>query len=113
MSEIRIKYYGVWPVTRRGYLAATMVASAIALGAVLAGILIGRLPPLSTIWQPLPPVLGQEGYRLWLYNHLYHLMLIGVFLEAIDIFVVLRRFHKLQAAQQAGSVGNQPTNLQS
>ena len=74
MKPIWIKYYGLVPMTRRGYLITLYVSGVLALVVVVAGLLTGFLPPLSSLWDP-DPVIAQQGLGGWLYNHLYWLFL--------------------------------------
>ena len=113
MSQIRIKYYGILPITKRGYILATAVGGVVALGVIVVCMLIGRMPPISTLWQPLQPPPGRERLLFQLYDHLYHIILICVVLQIIDVFVVLRRFQRLEAAQRASLVAGQPTDTHS
>jgi hypothetical protein len=109
MTSVRIKYYGILLMTKRGYLVATAVASVIMALVLLGGLAAGKLPPLSTIQQP-PRAGAGEGTIVWLYNHLYQIIVVGVILEIVDILVVLHRFRRLGIAQQAASAEVQPTN---
>src|SRR5262249_281594 len=113
MSQIRIKYYGILPITKRGYLLATAVGGVVALGVIVVCMLIGRMPPLSTLWQPWQPSPARERLLFRLYDHLYHIILICIVLQIIDGFVVLRRFQRLEAAQRVSLVAGQPTDTHS
>ncbi len=111
MEPVRIKYYGLLWMTKRAYLIATALG---ALFLVLAcgfffwvcWTTIGSLPPWHWLWEPPPrPALNFGG---WVFNYFYWIILVGVFLETIDIVVVLRRFAQKEAERlrtQARSAG--------
>src|SRR5262249_1490539 len=50
MKPVWIKYYGLIPMTRFGYLIALLVAGVFAVAAVLAGGISALMPPLATMW---------------------------------------------------------------
>jgi hypothetical protein len=106
MKPVWIKYYGLIPMTRRGYLLTTTIAGVLAAGIFAAAFASGYLPPLSTLWQPVklegPPAL------VWVYNHLYWIILVCLVLEVIDIYTVLRRFAQKEAEQRERLSGARP-----
>jgi len=103
MKPVWIKYWGLIPMTRRGYLIALAVAAIIAmLPFVLFG-LMGRLPPLRTLWEEVPLRTG-AFWEYWLYNNLYRIVAVCLVAQALDTFVILRRFAKREAEQKASEV---------
>jgi hypothetical protein len=103
MAPARIKYYGLLPLTRRGYLVLIALADVLAVALVVRIAAAGLLPPLSTLW-------GEgwaQGSGAWVYNTLYWFILAALVAEVIDIVTVLRRFAQKEAEQRA-----QPTEIE-
>jgi hypothetical protein len=100
MKPVWIKYYGVIPMTKWGYLVALGVAAFVAVVFLIVVGAAGYLPPISTIWQSDPKVKG-PGLGPWLYNHLYHITLFCILAQGIDTYMVLRRFAQKEAEQRA------------
>jgi hypothetical protein len=104
VEPVRIKYYGLFWITKRGYLIATALAVLFLVPACgyflwVAWLTVGSLPPWQWPWEPPPrPALNFGG---WVFNYFYWIILAGVVLEMIDILVVLRRFARKEAEQNA------------
>ncbi len=100
---IKVKYLGLIPMTKRGYLATLAMAAAVAGLVLLAVGLAGRLPPLSTLWEPNPDM-ARHGFAGWFYNYMWWLILICLLAQAVDTFVVLRCFARKEAQQRAQEI---------
>jgi hypothetical protein len=102
-KTIRIKYYGLISVSKRGYLLSSAVTLAIlGIGLVL-GYAAGILPPLSTLWG-VPWPWAQLTPWPWVYQYLYWFILVGLIAEVVITVRMLRRFAVLEAEQQARQV---------
>jgi hypothetical protein len=112
MQPVRIKYYGLFWITRRGYLLATLAAAvfAVAVFAVLLVALPERTgpytwpPPFNAPWEPVPSVLPPGAFSLF-YHYFWTLILLLLLAEILDIVVVLRKFAKKEAEQREASGG--------
>src|SRR5271165_6867932 len=99
MKPVWIKYYGLIPMTKKGYLRATGIACAFAATCFLAAFLMGRLPPFH--WPGEAVVLPREAnLGELLYNHFYEVIASFLFLEVIDIALTLRTFARKEAEQR-------------
>ena len=124
MQPVRIKYLGLIPMTRRGYLMALAAAVVIAAGLLTAAGLAGKLPPVRSLWQnlppyetvygasakaklPAPPVQRPTVLEYWFANNLYRILLICLIAEIIDTYLVLRRFSKKEKEQRAQQLASQ------
>ena len=106
MKPVRIKYYGLFWITRRGYLWATFAAFLFAVVAFV-GIWVSAdwrppftwPPPFRWPWEPVPPDLPRAGVIL-AYHHYW--TIIGVLLLAgvVGFAVVLRKFARKEAEQK-------------
>jgi hypothetical protein len=90
MKPVWIKYYGLIPMTRHGYLITLAVAAVFALVVYVAALALGYLPPISTLWDPDP--IGHAGIAGWIYDHTHLLILLCVVAQVIDTWVTLRVF---------------------
>jgi hypothetical protein len=99
-KTIRIKYYGLIPVTRRGYVRSSMITLTVLGFGLLLGWAAGFLPPLSTMWGERWPQ-GELTPWPWLYQYFYWLVLAGLIAEVIVTLRMLRRFTELEAEQKA------------
>ena len=100
MKPVWIKYWGLIPMTRRGYLVTLTMAIAVALIIVVCCAVAGLLPPLKTLWEP-DPVAAQLGWRGWIYNYMWWLCIVAVIAQAIDTAMVLRKFAQKEAEERA------------
>jgi hypothetical protein len=99
MPPVRIKYYGLIPMTKQTYWICTVVAFSFAFAIIAMGGLLGRLPPLSSLWE-ITPVNPGTGMATFLYNHFYQIVLACLVLEGIDIVMTMRRFAQKEAEQE-------------
>ena len=100
MSPVRIKYYGLIPITKFAYLVALAAAGGFALFVMLIGALLGLLPPLDTMWS-LQHHVPQSGIQAWLHNYLYWFIVACLIAEVIDIYCSLRLFAKKEKESSA------------
>ncbi|MFN4259886.1 MAG: hypothetical protein ACK4RK_11350 [Gemmataceae bacterium] len=91
MSPVRLKVYGLLHLTRRGYLMCQGV-----------GLLVLVALLFSRMWLPLPDPAALADRPLaaagmWLIHNL-HWLVLGVFLiEALETYLMLRRYHRAEA----------------
>jgi hypothetical protein len=108
MKPVRIKYYGLFSMTRRTYLLATLAAGVFAV-VVFVVILVAsdNVPPFSWPWEPMPANLV-PGFGGWFYHHFWSIILLLLCAEAIDIFVTLRKFAAKEAEQEQEELSEEP-----
>jgi len=99
-KTIRIKYYGLIPVSKHGYLRSSAITLIVLGFGLLLGLAAGFLPPLSTMWGE-PWREGERTLWPWLYQYFYWFVLAGLIAEVIVTLRMLRRFAELEAEQQA------------
>jgi hypothetical protein len=99
MSPVRIKYYGLIPMTKFAYVVALAAAGTFALFAVLTVALLGLLPPLDTMWSRQHHM-PQSGIQALFNNYLYWFIFACLIAEAIDIYCSLRQFAKKEKEQR-------------
>jgi flagellar biosynthesis protein FlhB len=99
MQPVRIKYYGLIPMTKQAYWICTVVAFIFAFAIVAIAALLRQLPPLSSLWE-LSPAKPAQGIRPFIYNHFYQIVVVGLVLEVIDIITTMRQFAKKEAERQ-------------
>ena len=95
MAPTRVKLYGLFNVTRRGYLTQLTIA-----GFLLIGLLV--------IWSYLPPPPSQQKGSLppsatriwWLLHNLPWVVFALVVLYGIEAAIVLRRFAQKEALEK-------------
>ena len=92
---VRIKLYGLFAVTRRGYLVILII------GVLLLGVLFG----VWVVWvtRSLPAEAPAEGPGRMvplLLNHLYLLVLFLAVLLGLEAYVVFRRFARAEALRR-------------
>ena len=99
MQPIRINYWGMTPITKRGYLIA--LAFEVTLGALcVAVVLYLGWPPLSTLWRQ-PPTPPRPVPWFWFYCSFYRILLLCLIAQCLDTFVVLRAFARKEAELRA------------
>ena len=99
MPPVRIKYYGLIPMTKRAYLIALTASGLMALFIVVTGGMLGALPPLDTMWSSEHHRRGTDVLAL-LHNYLYWIIVVCLAAQAFDIWITLRVFAKKEAAQR-------------
>jgi hypothetical protein len=97
MEPVRIKYCGLIWMTRRGYLITLAVAGFVAVACFTVVAAMGRMPPLRSLWEP---VVQGPGFGVFIVNNLYRFLLLCLVAQALDTFVVLRKFAKKEAEQK-------------
>jgi hypothetical protein len=95
MAPVRIRLYGLFSMTRRGYL--MQLAIAVVLLCLLAGVqfFVPKLPEPKP-GEEVPPHLTR---MIWLLNHTLWIAVGVGLLFALEAFVVLRRFRRTEAQQ--------------
>lgn len=99
-KTIRIKYYGLVPLSKRAYIATTIGAGCVAVVCLLAAWAAGVLPPLNTLWGEGWAKTSTSPFP-WLYNYLYWIIIVCLILEGIDIWTMLRKYQQKEAEQLA------------
>ena len=100
MKPVWIKYYGLIPMTKRGYLITLAIAGGFAFFAVLLAAALGGLPPLDTMWSRQHHRPG-SGVDVFFYNYLYWILIVCLVAQAIDTWTTLHTFAKKEAEQKA------------
>ena len=99
MPPVRVRYLGLMPMTKAGYLTTAAVVTLFAVGLFVIALLKGYLPPFRWPWDPLTaPAAG--GFPGWVYNHFYELILVGLLGEVLDVVLMLRAFARKEAEQR-------------
>jgi hypothetical protein len=98
MQPIKIKYYGLIPMTKKARLILTAVGALSALFVLVLLAFTGGLPPWRWPWEPAAR--AQHSLVDWIYNNCYWLILGFLVLEALDVYTVLRVFTKKEAEQR-------------
>ena len=95
MKPVRIKYYGLFWMTRRTYLLLTLGAALFASLMMLAFVFGAgdRVPPFSWPWEPVPAALP-PGFQGLFYHHFWTFIILLLFAESLDILVTLRKFRE-------------------
>lgn len=100
MKPVWIRYYGILPMTKFGYLVTLAIAAAVGVVVIVVGLLLGVLPPLSTLWRH-DPVMAQHGFFGLIYNYMWWVFIVCVIAQAIDTFATMKVFAKKEAEQLA------------
>jgi hypothetical protein len=106
MDPVRIKLYGLFPTTRRGYVRQLVVAGVLCLGLLTFRL---SLPP-SAVHEDL--LRNQPALvlivRFWTY---IPWVVLGLFaLIALEAFFVFRKFARAEALQNAAAAPSGPSN---
>jgi hypothetical protein len=99
MPPVRIKYYGLIPLTRFSYLIALAAAGGFAFFVLLVAALLDALPPLDTMWSRDHHV-AQPGVAALITNYMYWLIFLCLIAQVIDTFTTLRLFAKKERDQR-------------
>jgi hypothetical protein len=100
-EPVKIKYYGLISMTRKAYLWATALAGLFALAFFVMGLAAGLLPPFAWSGNQIPKFANKPGFGAWFYEYFYWIIFILLLLEAIDIFLTLRKFAHKKAVLRA------------
>jgi hypothetical protein len=93
-APVRVKLYGLFWLTRRGYY-------------VLLGLEVLLLVVVLLIWAQMAPARMEEDagpvlrFRAWFWNNVPWFVLAAVLLETIEIWFVLQKFAREEAARRA------------
>jgi hypothetical protein len=98
MQPVRIKYYGLISMTRRGYLISLAVGGIVAAGCLVFGALMGFMPPLRSLWEPV--VEKGPAFYVFCINNLYRFMILCLLLLTLETYMILRKFARKEAEQQ-------------
>ena len=96
MEPVRIKYFGLIPMTRTAYLVTTAVSGGAVVVLVLFAVSLGIVPFRQLPWDPALAPFGLEG---WFWN--WWTLGFLVILEAFDVWITLRQFARREAEQRA------------
>ena len=100
MPPVRIKYYGLIPMTKRTYLIALAAAALLAIAVVATAAVMGLLPPLDIMWSREHHLRG-NGFALWLHNYSYWIIAFCLVAQVVDTFLTLRVFARREAEQRS------------
>jgi hypothetical protein len=100
MKPVWIKYWGLIPMTRRGYVVTLTMGLAVAAILLASFTVAGLLPPLKTLWDRNPDA-TQDGWQGWLYNYFWWITIVAAVAQAIDTVMVLRKFTQKEAEARA------------
>jgi hypothetical protein len=105
MPPVRVKYYGLLPVTRRQYL--TLQAALVVLCLILLTIWLALPMPDAFRQAPRTDVKARLIKVFW--ENFLWIVLIALSLEAIETLIMLQKFARKEAKQLAGSPGTDTT----
>lgn len=100
MKPVWIKYYGLIPMTKRGYLVTLTVAGLFALFALLFAALLVGLPPIKTLWER-DQAMAQRGLTGLFYNYFWWFLIVCLCAQVIDTMCTMRAFAKKEVEQRA------------
>jgi hypothetical protein len=92
MKPVKIKYWGLFWLSKRGYLLFNGIGWLVAIGFCLIGVALNRLPPPRTLWHP-DPVWGVANAFWWV-------ILICLALQLIDAGLAWMKFAKREEEQE-------------
>jgi len=107
MKPVRIKYYGLFWISKRAYLLTTLALFVLGLALFfVAWVLFARSqsrviwpPPFHWPWEAMPPG-PPASFAVWIYHHFWTIIILLLLAEAIDILMMLRKFARLEAEQK-------------
>lgn len=96
-EAVTIRYYGMVDLTRKGYLRALAWVGGVVLAGLIAGVLLGVLPPVSTLWRPGPPRPGPLG---WFLHRFWAIILFFGLAQVVETLFTLRVFRRKEAERR-------------
>ncbi|MCI0455808.1 MAG: hypothetical protein L0Z62_02350 [Gemmataceae bacterium] len=100
-GPVRVKVYGLWSVTRRGYLTLLVLGLLLLLGLLAFWLLV----PLPAVAAAAP---AGGGVLVWVLANLPWLILAAVLLEGMEAVYILRRFRREEALRRARQPKSSP-----
>jgi hypothetical protein len=97
MPPVRIKFYGLVWLTRRGYLRATAVLAVVAVAVCVAVLLWTGLAPFAR--PPWARALRRYGFVAWFWN--WWTLGALALAEGLEVLLTLRQFARREAEQRA------------
>src|SRR5262245_19502671 len=97
-GPVRIKLYGLLPVTRKGYLRLQVVSMILALALLAGAVWVRVSPPALAKWSAKPAL--QELASLVL-PHLVWVMLGVIVLDVFEMVLTLRQFRRKEEERNA------------
>ena len=99
MEPVRIKYYGLFWMTKRTYFILLLGIAFLVAVLFASFAVVGMVPPVR--WPGQPLVLRQPGIFPWVVNNFYPIILALLVAQALDVLFVVRAFAKKEAEQKA------------
>jgi formate hydrogenlyase subunit 3/multisubunit Na+/H+ antiporter MnhD subunit len=109
LKPVWIRYYGLIPMTRRGYLRTLAALSALLVVFLLGSAALGGLPPLDTMWSAQHRLPG-SAITAVLYNYFYWFTGAALAAQAVDTWCTMRAFARAEAEQWAKLSGTPDVN---
>jgi len=105
VQPVRIKLYGLFSVTRRGYLLQLATAGLCLLALLLLRVFLPPLPNLTGAAHERP---WNVAFFLWFLQNLHWVVLVLALLFALEAFIVLRKFARAEASQRPNPPATPP-----
>src|SRR5882724_7638261 len=106
MAPVRIKYWGLFWLSRQGYLLFNGLGWAGVIMLIVAAYSIQAVPPFRWPWEPL--LIEPGGMRPFVINHFYDFVGLGMLAQLVDACVFYRCIATKEAAQRAQGAGTEP-----
>jgi hypothetical protein len=100
VEPVRVKYWGMIWLGRRGYLLFNGIGWLLLVGILVAGVHYKLLPPFR--WPSDPPFVESGGVAAFLINHLYDFVILGFIAQLLDAVVFYRSIAKKEASLRDG-----------
>jgi hypothetical protein len=95
VEPVRIKWFGLIPMTKTAYLVTTAITGGVVVILVLFLVTLGIVPFRQLPWDP---ALAPFGLDAWVWN--WWTLGLLVVLEAFDVLITLRQFARREAEQR-------------
>jgi hypothetical protein len=99
MHPVRIKYYGLFWMTKQTYFILLCLGASFMSVVLLAGAALGRLPRLRLPGEP--PLVAGSGLGAWLGNNFYLVVVACLVAQVLDTIFTLRAFARAEGARWA------------